>query len=309
MTGMRRLTVSLVAVLSATCASPTPSPIPTVLPTPTATPTASPTVAPTPIPTISSPSPTGSAGSQLFVKEGDGVSGTGYVIQQADGTLRLCELAVGIPEASPSCGPVAVQAVSMPILPLPGWHEDGGVWLSSYVAVSGTWVGEGIAVATVAETAHLPTYETPIVPCPPPDAGWNPGEGSASARERASLVLGGEVDAHPSLYSGMWAAAPGDRSQATIIVVGVTGSIDDASVALRALYPFDLCLTSVAFSAAELHHLALDLAATSPAWTVRVDTPNDRMRLGLAVVDQSTLQMLSTFTSQPIDIKPLVQPD
>jgi hypothetical protein len=202
------------------------------------------------------------------------VEGIGTLLRDGDGPIRLCAQVVvsgdALPPAIAQCGLVAVVTTGVDGRTLTGATERGQRF-SGPVRVEGTYRAGVLAVTRVvaAPPDNGPPEMPATVPCPSPPNGWRPGMGligSGHEVEAAKVRLIERVLSEPARFLEAWngrpARVPG-APPSTVQVVGTTGDVAAAQAELSAIYPGNLCVHAVRFSASDLNRIVQQLSAIS----------------------------------------------
>jgi hypothetical protein len=271
-------------------ASPTTEGTPTRFPTPQMT---------------ASPDPLG----MQVIEEGDRVAARGVVRDMRAAGLFICSSDLGGfagDDGDGECFGVPVVGVDGPSLP--GW-SDGR---SAVVEITGRWTGAALAVEQVIEDvppASSPTTSPRYAPCPEPPSGWTP-DRAAGADEEAARRLQAELEAHPELYSRAWLAVSDPRLSSVstdVAVVGTVGNIDAVRKRIEEIYPYNLCVTAVTYTEAELREVASRLNQRGWPWVANLSAPwLNRVVLSLPLLDAHTREWIGQDSSKLI-LDPLVR--
>lgn len=252
------------------------------------------------------------------LRESDSVKARGVVRgSDADG-LQICEpggqLTLGrqspTPPGTPACpADVGVPLTGVSSATLPGWSAIGTGGETSLVEVSGTWTGNSIAVASVQTSDSVP-FAQPGLPaeCAAPTTGWPGDVPSTIDGESALRTLQDAVDSEPTSLIGYWAAYenPSNSDSAQVMVVGVVGDAAGTQTQLDSIYPYNLCVVPVDYSAADLAAVANGLEPMTMAWQPSVDETADRVVIDLPFVDDAALQRVSSVADK-ILFDPMVE--
>jgi hypothetical protein len=283
-----------VATLSPTPASVHSSPSPTAGRSPAASPSADASPAPSRMP--------------AQVREGDGVVATGRIVAWDDMPPKLCASAPSLlMDDIVRCSPIHADVVVGEVTALPGWTPQPGGGVSDWLSVEGTWRERSIDVQSVTATT-APQRQLPVIDCETPTNGW-PGEPPPTLEgEAKNVALMDLVEQQPDLYSGIAVAHIGGRGNERTFVVGTVADAGHAREQLSADYPYNLCVISVEFSAAELQQVADKLARPDGSWQTRVDAVLNRVVVELAVTDDEAVTILAPYREKVV-VNPLVRPD
>jgi hypothetical protein len=220
----------------------------------------------------------------LIVAIGDTVVATGAIGIGSTGTVYLCPGEFSSRGGALGCrGGQLVQVSGV----------DGRVWGGRSVTTRGTWTGEVVQVAEISPAEPItPTAPGPV-PCDPPAGGW-PGNAPSDAAEVAGHALEKEVRQHPEAYVGLWPAVAANASQGItdpvvitdrVVVVGTVDDVEAVRSRLARLYPFNLCVVPVEFSASELESVVGQLSAVDPSWLVEIEPRLDRVVVTTTALD------------------------
>jgi hypothetical protein len=261
-------------------------------------------------PPPASSSPTG--GPFAVVQNGDRVMAEGFVVDNADTLMRydadstvLCPELLDAGVAGVTGPPIcktytAVRVRGVDLNSLGGEQQDPFV-ISDYARVVGTWSDDSITVVDAEEVKRPATSLNRSVPCSTPEGGW-PGSDASTPSNDSLSRLGDFVNAHPDTYSGAWT---GDIiGDGTAVVVGTIGSVASEAERLAKIYPYNLCVIHVNYSATDLEHLAQTLAGQG-FWQTYVDATVDRVIITTPVLDALTAQLLIPY-SEELDVRTTV---
>lgn len=262
---------------------------------------------------VASTQPSGSPVPRL-VNEGDAVTAVGIVIQPVAGATQLCRTnpqPTDGGQAPPTCSAIAVVIHGFDPSGIPSWTRRDRIGFSTaLVVVRGTWRAQAIDVLTAAETSNGEQIQPVSLPCATPTGGWVVDEfSSGSARESALARLATMVAQSPDVYSGLWSAHPEGTtpSQPSVMVVGTVDGSSQVEASLRQVYPGNLCVDRVDFSATRLREVAARLQGVNPSWRVVVSPDHDRVKLSIVVLDDSAATSIGADPATIVD--PLVVPD
>lgn len=252
------------------------------------------------------------------VHVGDSVTASGYIIEGKDEPAALCR-SLDFLGTYPGCsdGTSGVPIFDVDVRSLPGWETGAGLpgssvesyWVTDYLTVLGTWQGDGIR-STQITPADRPPGATQLrpVPCDPPPGGW-PGQGTPDDYEPAWLELQNEVGQHPEEYVGLWWAVfdveLGPTSDG-VQVVGTVSAVDTATARLASVFPYNLCVVQVPFSARDLNEVADRLSDLQIVHAGQIDPAIDRLVIRPLVLDEETAEAVQPFTDR-IVLLPLVE--
>ncbi|HUG30192.1 MAG TPA: hypothetical protein VMQ65_06760 [Candidatus Limnocylindria bacterium] len=174
-------------------------------------------------------------------------------------------------------------------------------WDGSSARVEGYWDGESITATTMTGVPPI-RLPRPVIPCDPPVGGW-PGLATSEAGESAALALQAEVDRHPERYLGLWAASTPDAEGETSNRAAVVGTVDDiqsVTTELVALYPFNLCVVSSDFSAADLLPVVDELEALDYPWQVNLEAQVGRVEVWATALSPAMAEALVRFPDKVV---------
>lgn len=237
-----------------------------------------------------------STNTTLIVRSGDAVVGVGSLLAR-DGDLFLCPTEpVAITGGFGCLGADLVRVVG----------ADSARWDGQYVQVEGIWDGEAVRVTEVI-AARRPAPSTRPVPCAPPPGGW-PGFDPPDAAESAGRDLEQEVYGNPDLYVGIWPAATTDPGGVPerVIVVGTVGDVAEVAANLRSIYPYNLCVTAVAFSRAELQAVRDHLARLDQPWHLDIDPSVDRVVVTTTTLGPAAAEAIAPFGAK-VEVRPTLR--
>ncbi|MGI8416085.1 MAG: hypothetical protein ACR2P2_07725 [Nakamurella sp.] len=237
--------------------------------------------------------PLGTAGHPIEVRA------TGAVLATASGSTQICppyphaaqrEMAEvsgasssTAEEPTPDCtDPVPVTGIDMTKVAMPG-HNSSHRW--GMVTVSGSWDGAVLHVtsqrpATPNDQQSFDGAPPDTVSCAAPASGWKPGmvqndPGIGKIEKTVGPDVGQLAIGHPDGTTG-----PGSTTQ--VLVVGVTGDLDDATTAIRGVFRGNLCVVHAENSASEVARQR-ELLATAIG--------NDWSRLHLMLTSDHTVRL------------------
>jgi hypothetical protein len=231
----------------------------------------------------------------LVVRPGDEVTATGKLLASSQGTLYLCPtghaatLTQGGVPSEPGC-------IGAPLVLVRG--ADGDTWDAKYAILHGSWDGEALQ-ATLVTAAPAPGAQVPPpVPCPTPAAGW-PGNASAGAGESAATTLGREIQERPETYVGSWVAAIAgeftDPIASRVVVVGTVEDPTAITTRLEKIYPYNLCVIHVAYSAHDLQPVLGQISAVGRDWLARIEPAVDRVVVTTTALDALGAEALAPY--------------
>jgi hypothetical protein len=123
--------------------------------------------------------------------------------------------------------------------------------------------------------------------------------------------LQSEVNGHPEEYVGLWSAVfeveKGPSSEGAQ-VVGAVSDVDTATARLSSIFPFNLCVVRVAFSARDLNEVADHLSELQIVHASEIDPAIDRLVIRPLVLDSRTAEAIRPFADR-IVLQPLVERD
>jgi hypothetical protein len=228
--------------------------------------------------------------SSLVVRSGDTVVGTGSLMARGS-DLFLCPTEpVAITGGFGCLGTDLVRVIG----------GDSETWDGGYAQVEGIWDGESLHAAKVTRAQRPADARWRPVPCDPPTGGW-PGVGPSEAAESAGRDLEQEVNQHPELYVGIWPAVSAEAAGAAsdrVIVVGTVGDVAEVAGKLSAIYPFNLCVTAVEFSAADLQPVLDQLMRLDEPWHVDIEPSVDRVVVTTTALGPSSAEAIVGFADK-----------
>lgn len=247
----------------------------------------------TPSPDASALTPPTGASASDIVDIGDTVMGSGNIVQWDQGT-HLCPGFDSF-DGRPSCAF---------FISLPGFdarsvsgRELDGMWVTDFVAVVGTWNGEGVRVTQTAPAEPTTEPSMEELPCDRPADGW-PGVWPDDA---GPIRLSEAIARHQEIYVGPWDARIVDGTAVTTAkAVGTTGDPDDAYRDLRRVFAFNLCVTQVEFSGEDLTRAVDALSAPDAAWHVEVAPAIDRVIVKAAAYDSELAQAIGSYRDRVV---------
>jgi hypothetical protein len=226
---------------------------------------------------------------EIAVSAGDSVVATGYLAARAN-DLYLCPTRLlGITGGFGCLG--------ADLVPVAG--ADALVWDRQFARVEGVWDGEVIQAVDIVATAVPDRPAIASIPCSPPVSGW-PGNGTSEAAESAGQLLEEEVAGHPQKYVGLWSAAsPSEAGDITrAVVVGTVADVQTAVDELAAIYPFNLCVVRVEYSATDLQSALDELSATNSQWHLEIEPSADRVILTTTALDPAAAEAIAGFAGK-----------
>jgi hypothetical protein len=255
-----------------------------------------------PVAATAAPSPpAASQWSTYVVRGGDPVLATGWLIADRTGKIYLCgtdrmTLTGPTTDALPGCigDLLRVQGI------------DSKRWGGQYATVRGRWDGSVLwgDEVTATEEPAAPSWKTPV-PCEPPPGGW-PGDPPS---EVAPQALEREVKGHPGSYVGVWPATSDVQGQIVlrVMVVGTVEDVSTASTQLGEIYPYNLCVVSVDFSARDLQPVFDNLSALSYPWFVSIDPRLDRVLVSVIALTDSEAAAIARYDGK-IEVRSALRP-
>jgi len=238
------------------------------------------------------------------ISTGSAVSGTGWLIESADGRhVQLCLGSFGRLMGPPSCSVVAVPTEGVRWDAVPGATRDDGVWYATHVTVRGTWTGSSVTVKSV--IAAAPSSSIPPVPASCRDDLRKSGGIASPDSESALMPLDAEVLGHPDRYAGLWRAASTEGLGP--MVVEVVGNLSAVETKLRQLYPYPLCLVGAKFSETELNSTLNVLGRATQDWRAEVDYPSNRVIVSVSMLTDAVQRRLEPYLDR-IVVSQLLQP-
>lgn len=193
-------------------------------------------------------------------------------------------------------------------------RELAGQWVTDYLRVEGVWTDGAIAANSVSSlelpraTEILSPLGSPGVPCEPPSGGWSRYPDGPDG-ERAAAALEAEVESHPEKYSGLWTGAITDSNENPVdlvVVVGTVADVESVAADLRALYPFNLCVTHVDYSRGQLEGVIESLSAGFADWDVTLDPSIARIVVRLPAFDPRAAEATAPYESEVV-VLPVVE--
>jgi hypothetical protein len=235
------------------------------------------------------------SGNVNAVAQGARVQASGLVTIREGGGPYICVPGASLlmPNEPPGCTTVKIQVEGLDPATVPGWNSGG---YANNVTITGTLDGTDIRVDSTSPY-DPPRAQTPAPPCVPQGT-WPP-TWTALDQESSSAALGSIIDAQSALYGGLWAT---DGTPGVLVVEIVQGA--SPAVDPHTLYPAPLCVMSVANSAIDLKLDARRIQSAHPDWIVDMDTPSNRVRVTLPLIDQAALDYLTPFAGQ-VELDPL----
>lgn len=246
---------------------------------------------PTAAPTSLSPPPL-----SVAVQDGDRVVASGKIVDDGSGPW-ICRELLAVGEHLACGGMRTVSIRGLDPRTLPGSERESGAYVTTWVTVYGTWDGDALEATQAAATDEPDELVPPTVPCNAPEGGW-PGGATGDDGEQAALALERHVATQPERYVGIWPAVippPHDARGAHAIVVGTVDDVDTEGAELAAIYPYNLCVVPVEFSARELEEVADQLSALDERWLVEVEPAADRVIVATDVFDQATAEAIAPY--------------
>ncbi len=222
------------------------------------------------------------------VYPGDRVAATG-VLADHKGKLYLCPTQIFAITGGIGC----LGAGLVLVWPTADW--DG-----TSARVEGAWDGESITATEMTAVSPPSRLSLPSIPCDPPVGGW-PGFPTSEAGESAALALQEEVDRHPERYLGLWGASTTDAEGEASNRAAVVGTVDDiqsVTAELVAIYPFNLCVVSADFSAADLMPVVEELEAMDYPWQVNLEARVGRVEVWTTALSPAMAEALARFSDK-----------
>jgi hypothetical protein len=230
------------------------------------------------------------------------MEGFGTLLREADGTTKLCKdvaVLLSLPPAGAGCGSPFVTVTGVGDEWFTEEATSGQRW-SGTVRVEGSYSAGTLAATLVeAATPDAPVYTEPPVPCPEPPAGWGPGYGVGAGQDQGAAfnALAEHVRGNPDRFTDVWEGHPdgppkGETYRA-VYVVGTTGDVDQARAELTGLYPGNLCVHKVAYSAAKLTEIVnqLESISSTPIQAEALVIEN-KVRVSVVALDPPTSAIL-----------------
>jgi hypothetical protein len=237
------------------------------------------------------------SGNVTPVAQGARVQASGLLsIQSGASTPYIClpGPSLLLPNKPPGCSTVKIQLDGLDEASVPGLSSNG---YADNMTITGTLQGTHIEVDGVRQHT-LTTTQTPAAPCSPqargPEPTWTALEQESAAADVDSIVYGA-----PDQYGGVWST---DGTPSVFVVEVVQGA--SPAVDFHALYPGPLCALSVANSLAVLNQVSAQIQNRKPDWINEIDTPSNRVRVTLPLIDQSALDYLTPLAST-VELQPL----
>ena len=236
---------------------------------------------------------------------GSTVTGTGYLIENADG--RQVQLCLGGSRlvGPPSCSVVAIPVEGVRWNAVPGATRDDGVWYATHVTVRGTWSGSKITLGSVS-AAPLPGSLPPVPNSCIRDLRKTSGIASPNS-EAALMPLDAEVFDDPDRYAGAWRAEAASSEGLGPMVVEVVGKPSAVEPMLRRLYPYPLCLVGAKLSETELNSTLNLLGRATQDWRADVDYPSNRVIVSVAMLTDALHRRLEPYRDRII-VRQLIHP-
>lgn len=258
--------------------------------------------------TTAEPTPTGTM--PPVVNDGDAVVATGVIIAWDEQGPKLCTEAPSLlMDDIVRCSPINVDVEVGTLEGLPGWTPQEGGGYSSWLTVHGQWI-DGVLHIDSAVGTERPGFVFPLSPCGAPAGGWPGDLPNTMEGESLSRHLGEVVDSEPFLFSGMTSArltASDDTPR--VIVVATVGDLQEVRDRLSAIYPHNLCVIQVEYSAAELAAVGERLFHPEDGtWQTNIDVIAGRVVLKVAVLDEEALDVIGDDIDKVI-VQPLIARD
>jgi hypothetical protein len=185
---------------------------------------------------------------------------------------------------------------------LPGHEEDGGTFVSSTVALHGIWQSDGIRVTSF-ETIEFEGI--PTAPCSPPQGGW-PGVGTEDDRYWNERRLGDYLGKRSDTFASWWVARtsvepePFDVTH-RVLVVGTKLDPESVIEDLREVFPANLCVERVEFSADDLYAPIRELLGPDPPWNRDWDERRNRVIIRPLLMDEEFIATLNEKLAPYLD--------
>jgi hypothetical protein len=256
------------------------------------------------------------------------VGGTGSLLRNTGGETWLCPDSImrtdDLPTSRAGCGSelhVIVTGVDEKWLVHP---TTSGQAFSDLVKVEGTYRAGTLAVTKVdpfTPDPEPPRVEPPV-PCPPPAGGWRfPYYGYTPDDPNNDPVnrLMEEVRGKPAQYTDVWeghpegvpneGVPPSEVPYVMVMVVGTKGDVASTRAELGAIFPGNLCVHRVQYSASDLESIAERLRSGS-ATPIGVDplVIENKVRVKVIALDPATNELLDDVGRSALIIdEPLLQ--
>lgn len=252
-------------------------------------------------PTSPSSSATSTVPTLEIVSVGDRVSAYGHILAR-DGDVELCPGYV-FAGFNPGCE-AFIRLNDVDERSLPG-HDLGDWWVTGHYTVEGTWLGDAIRVSSL-ELSREPDEPSTVkdAPCAEPEDGW-PG---IWPNDGAVELLQEQINEHPDLYAGTWdGRILNDDEIDTAKVVGTVGDVQASYGELSRIFPYNLCVVPVEFSATELSRASDSVKSAGDESLVTIDPSVDRVLVTAVVFDQPLAAAVTPYAEMVV-VRTLVQP-
>jgi hypothetical protein len=103
------------------------------------------------------------------------------------------------------------------------------------------------------------------------------------------------------MYVGIWLAESTDATAGVLVravVVGTVGDVSDVAAKLTAIYPFNLCVVQVEFSAADLQPVLDQLAGIDERWHLDIEPSVDRVVVTTTTLEPSAAEAIAAFSDK-----------
>ena len=193
------------------------------------------------------------------VHPGDTVAAAGAIVIDPDGSTSICtgginRLMFGQSDV-PNCdgsGTTSVALVGLDATRLPEPKTSAGFTWDLWASVTGTWTGDAITVAAVAQPSAASNpfgavnATADVGECPPPPAGWLEPADPADFR-KALTPLAADIAAHQELYAGYETQGMLGIQDTSSLVEIVRARVDPATLRSRVdgLFPYAICITGL----------------------------------------------------------------
>ncbi len=262
--------------------------------------------------------------SPTFPTDPDGVGrvgGTGSLIRHQNGETWLCPgitTTADLPTSRAGCGELHVLVTGVDEKWLVHTTTSGQGY-SDPVKVEGTYRAGTLAVTKVDPFTPdpPPPFAEPPVPCPAPAGGWRPGHGYTPDDPNNDPLnrLIEQVRGKPADYTDVWEGHPegvppgGSAPPVMVMVVGTKGDVASTRAELAAIFPGNLCVHRVQYSASELQAIAEQLRRDSRT-PIGVDplVIENKVRVKVIALDPATSALLDDVGREALIIdEPLLQ--
>ena len=261
------------------------------------------------VPSASPPQPS-PATQDYALSDGEIVTGKGY-IAGLDGLVWLClslggsgtlpgSISTPNPPVEPECSTQRVQLFNVSSSDMPAAGST-----PMQTLVTGEWRADGITVESV-RVSQPATPPPPVLPseCQAPDVAWPGDIGSGVDGETELRALQDALQGATTTYSGYWRASLPDGSQ-FVTIVGTVGDPTSTAPFLRSVFPYNLCVIEVPFSADDLSLARNELSRRG--YTIKLDVVLDRVDLALPFVDSQVIESLGPWL-EIVNFQPMVVP-